>query len=129
MILDVVTSSGYESDTYDYGAPDSMHMYADLTFTPREDSELYGVFSGRMQVSGSSMDTTIEGGADLTITLDPFPEGRLLSLPPESINPLEADEEALESFMTELETVLMQALGSLLPAPETPDSVGGALLG
>ena len=73
--------------------------------------------------------------ADVDLTMDRLPEGELLSLPGETIDPFTADEDAMNAFIEELYTRLLQLYGSLLsmpdvsaPEPSVP-AAGGALMG
>lgn len=113
------------------GLPESSSIRADLAFTHDAVSDRWGTVSGpvSVQVSGSTPDSTANISADLSVRLSPFPFGELLPAPEKSINPLDADDAEAEAFIEELQTALIRLAGAFITGPQTPPSVGGALIG
>lgn len=106
-----------------------MEAAADFALSTEESTSLLNHASGPVRFSMNMPGQKISVSMDLDMKLGTLPEGELLPMTIEAVNPFEADEEALSRLMSDLEALLLRAFGSLIPAPETPPSVGGALLG
>lgn len=128
VTADMKAETDIQMDGYN-GGSELTEMHLDLAFTPKDGSDTYGTLSGPVTLKASAAGQLIDGGANLTIDVLPLPEGELLRLPPDTFNPLDAAQETIDSFLSELEKLLIKSIGSLIPAPKTPSSVGGALLG
>ena len=106
-----------------------MEMNADFALGTEEATGLLNRASGPLSFSMNMLGQKFSAAMDLEILLSTLPEGELLPMNIETINPFEADEETMAQFTSELEALLLRTFGSFIPAPETPPSVGGALLG
>ncbi len=128
VTADMKAETDIQMDGYN-GGSELTEMHLDLAFTPKDGSDTYGTLSGPVTLKASAAGQLIDGGANLTIDVLPMPEGELLRLPPDTINLLDASEESLSALLSDIEKQLIKSLGSLIPGPQTPPSVGGALLG
>jgi hypothetical protein len=106
-----------------------MEAAADFALGTEEATGLLNRASGPVRFSVNMPGQKVSVSMDLDMKLGTLPEGELLPMTIEAVNPFESDEEALSRLMSDLEALLLRAFGSLIPAPETPPSVGGALLG
>ena len=122
LTMDAAASNSYQSDQ-------AMTLTADFALGQEEATGLTNRASGTLSVLMDMMDERFSVSMDLDMMLSSLPEGELLPMAVEAVNPFEADEETLAQLMADLEALFMQTIGSLIPAPETPSSVGGALLG
>ena len=120
--LNETISGAYETDQV-------MSMTADFALGQEEETGLLNSASGSLSFLIDMMGEHLSLCADLDLLLSTLPEGTLLPVSGEAIDLFEADEETLDALLTDLEALFMQAVGALIPAPETPSSVGGALLG
>lgn len=80
-----------------------------------EDSTSY---EGALGLHFSDGEAEYSIGMDTGLTLGFMPEGELLSLSDNSINPLTADEDTMEQFTSDAQPVLFQALGVMMQNPE-----------
>lgn len=121
MILDMKTADSWMEEPM-YAA-----MHGEFTLETDEATGEPKRVTGTMTLDGAAgPDTSL--GMNLTMEIGTLPEGELLALPGQTINPMEAGEEALNEFSGQLINMLMQFAGSMIPAPQTPPTVGGALL-
>ncbi len=122
LSMNETVSGLYESDQV-------MSMTADFALGQEEKTGLLNSASGSLSFLIDMMGEHLSLSMDLDLLLSTLPEGTLLPVFGEAIDLFEADEETLDALLTDLEALFMQAVGALIPAPETPSSVGGALLG
>ena len=104
-------------------------FFADFALGTEEATGLLNRAAGPVRFSMNMLGQKLSVSMDLDMKLSTLPMGTLLPMNVESINPLEADEETLDQLLSDLEALLMRVFGSVIPAPEAPSSVGGALLG
>ncbi len=123
MIHDtVVTGTGY---FYEPGfmSDGVMNIHMELTEETDDETGMLNDISGMISVLADGTAVSM----DIGLTTGFLPAGELLPRPEQAINPLTADEETMAAFSEEMATHFMQLIGSLMPAPETSSSVGGAL--
>ena len=106
-----------------------MEASADFALGTEESTGLLNRAAGPVRFSMNMLGQKFSVSMDLDMKLSTLPEGELLPMTAPAVNPFEADEETLARLMSDLETLLLRAFGSFIPAPETPSTVGGALLG
>ncbi len=129
MTEDRLTISMNETASGLYETDQVMSMTADFALGQEEDTGLISRAAGTVEIAADLLGGHFTAAMDMDMLLSALPEGTLLPVVGETIDLFEADEETLDALLTDLETVFMQAVGSLIPAPEAPSSVGGALLG
>ncbi|MBQ2957501.1 MAG: hypothetical protein IJE08_13705 [Clostridia bacterium] len=103
-------------------------IHADLTADADEETGEIRSVGGTMTVTTAASGPETKVSLDMKMTMDMLPEGELLVLPEQVINPMEADEAALNAFTEQLFNMFMQFAASLIPTPEAPPTIGGALL-
>ena len=106
-----------------------MEASADFALGTEEATGLLNRAAGPVRFSMNMLGQKLSASMDLDMKLGTLPEGELLPMTIEAINPFEADEETLARLMSDLEALLLRAFGAFIPAPQTPPTVGGALLG
>ena len=116
IYLDLVASEYGEAVSAGIG-------YVGYPVVSTEASDSYdGLLNVYFNVDGMAVDAY----ANINLTLSNVPEGELLSLT-QSINPLEADEEALTQLATDAQTALFQGLGVLMQDPTLASLLGGMM--
>lgn len=142
----------YDLDTYESEMMIAMQLYTtddesgttvglDVEVTEDESSFNAGAYHTCYNVTETEDATSYDGllyaymiedemvmdfAMDTNLTLTSVPEGELLSFT-SSINPFEADEEAMEAFANDAMNVLMQGAGVLMQDPTIAGLLGGAM--
>lgn len=96
------------------------------TAYPVISDEAYDSYNGQIYVYAESGSEGFFGTADTNLTLKGMPEGELLTFA-QSINPLEADEETMNQFMTDAQNALIQGVGVLMQDPTIASIIGGMM--
>lgn len=117
-----------ESSSDSYSGDQTIAMTADFALGQEAETGLINRFSGPFTLSADMLGESFSLSMNVDALLSTLPAGTLLPMSGETINPFNADEETLAQLTTDLEALLMRTFGSLIPVPETPGGIGGALL-
>lgn len=93
---------------------------------PVVSTEASDSYDGVLFVYADTAEVSFEVYADTNLTLTNVPEGELLTFT-QSINPLEADEETLNQFVTDAQNALIQGAGVLMQDPAIASMLGGLM--
>ena len=85
-------------------------------------------YDGQIYVYAESGSEGFFASVDTNLTLTNVPADELLPLA-QSVNPLEIDEAKMEEISADVQTVLFQALGTLMQDPDLAELVTGLLMG
>ncbi len=131
---DSITMSMEGITSYTYSADNVTETDSEIV---RMDMQMNVVSDTQAELSTSMSTVYLSGGEesasnfamDFTIEMGMLSEGTLLRVSGKPFNPLDASDEELTAYGEELSELLINIITSLIPAIETPSSVGGALLG
>ena len=122
LVIDVQEEEEY------WDTPMRFSLHSDLDVETDAETNSLTALSGSLSISDNFAGDGTGVRMDLSMETGTLPPGELLPLPERTVNPMEADAETMSAFYEEFYAALMQIIGSLMPAPATAPSVGGALM-